>query len=88
MAPTDDQAGQYDTAAQEYEAGAASLHKTADMHDATAQLFSAGTPDRADMRNLAHQVRQAAAFAEQAAMHLRAAARVAMDAYERDHAPF
>ena len=88
MTPTDYTADRYNDASLSFEHQATELRKTADLHDVTAKLKTPGSPGRPFLREIAHQTRQAAAFADQAAAHLRWASILAADEYDRVNQPF
>lgn len=87
MTPSDYTAGLYDQAALAHESQADRLAETADVNDATAMLMAPGE-EKVYHRELSHQLRQAIACQRQLALHLRRAAVLASDEYERANLPF
>lgn len=87
MTPSDYTAGLYDAAALAHENQADELARTAEVNDATAMVLEPG-PEKVFHRELSHQLRQAIACQRQCALHLRRAAVLAADEYEREHMPF
>lgn len=87
MTPSDFTAGLYDQAALGHESQADKLAETADVNDATAMVLEPG-PEKQYHRELSHQLRQAIACQRQAALHLRRAAVLSSDEYERENLPF